>query len=181
MEHESKQQFKRSTEECVSRLSTPKKIYHKTDLYSSCRLCSNSVSKSRLTHIFHKSGEGKNLARKVNTTCGIEVNDSDPWPKVICRTCVNFVEKMWTYRRACQESQIKLRQNISIKRMHLSPSSQKNASPQKELCKIKPFSCIPGRLHASFPDIKSNPLRYLNINEFHKWLDGHKHEISLYQ
>lgn len=48
----------------------------------------------------------------------------------------------------------------------------------KDLINIKPFQHTPGRCHASFPDIKRSPLRYLKIVEFHQWLDKHKKELA---
>lgn len=51
----------------------------------------------------------------------------------------------------------------------------------EELLRVKPFDSIPDRFHASFCNIKSNPLRYLNVSDFHKWLDNHKNEIGIYQ
>ena len=49
-----------------------------------------------------------------------------------------------------------------------------------DILTIYPFIATPGRLHPSFPDIKRYPQAYLNITEFHQWLDKHKNEISLY-
>ena len=43
---------------------------------------------------------------------------------------------------------------------------------------LDPFQRVPERCHNSFPDIKRCPLRYLNIVEFHQWLDKHKQELS---
>lgn len=83
------------------------------------------MEQKRLFSIFNKVGLEKNLKRKISRTCGIDVNEADVLPAVICRTCMNFIEKMWTYRKKCQESQINLRNNIAVKRMHLSPSGSK--------------------------------------------------------
>ena len=47
-----------------------------------------------------------------------------------------------------------------------------------DLIQLDPFKNVPGRSHDSFPDIKRCPLRYLNIVEFHQWLDKHKWELS---
>ena len=47
-----------------------------------------------------------------------------------------------------------------------------------DLVQLDPFRIMPGRYHESFPEIKSCPLRYLNIVEFHQWLDKHKWELS---
>lgn len=47
-----------------------------------------------------------------------------------------------------------------------------------DLIRLDPFKKVPGRCHDSFPEIKRCPLRYLNIVEFHQWLDKHKQELS---
>lgn len=47
-----------------------------------------------------------------------------------------------------------------------------------DLIRLDPFNKVPERCHDSFPDIKRCPLRYLNIAEFHQWLDKHKQELS---
>ena len=47
-----------------------------------------------------------------------------------------------------------------------------------DLMALNPFNKVPERSHDSFPDIKRCPLRYLNIVEFHQWLDKHKQELS---
>ena len=47
-----------------------------------------------------------------------------------------------------------------------------------DLVHLDPFRKVPGRCHNSFPEIKRSPLRYLNIVEFHQWLDKHKREMS---
>ena len=48
----------------------------------------------------------------------------------------------------------------------------------EDLVQLDPFQRVPERCHDSFPDIKRCPLRYLNIVEFHQWLDKHKQELS---
>ena len=47
-----------------------------------------------------------------------------------------------------------------------------------DLIQLNPFSHIDGRAHNSFPNIKRSPLQYLNIVDFHQWLQKHKQEIS---
>ena len=49
----------------------------------------------------------------------------------------------------------------------------------EDILKMKPFQHTPGRLHHSFHDIKRSPLRYLNIIEFHRWLEKHKSELPV--
>ena len=47
-----------------------------------------------------------------------------------------------------------------------------------DLIQLDPFTRVPGRCHDTFPEIERCPLRYLNIVEFHQWLDKHKQELS---
>ena len=46
-----------------------------------------------------------------------------------------------------------------------------------ELLHLDPFQFTPGRTHQSFPDIKSSPLRYLDIIQHHKWIEKHKNQL----
>lgn len=50
-----------------------------------------------------------------------------------------------------------------------------------DLMRLDPFTHVPSRSHDSFPDVKACPLRYLNIVEFHQWLENHKEELSTWQ
>lgn len=61
---------------------------------------------------------------------------------------------------------------------HSKPSSMKDEIFMiNELLKLKPFEHNEGRYHKSFPNIKRSPRRYLNIVDFHKWLERHKEEF----
>ena len=46
-----------------------------------------------------------------------------------------------------------------------------------EIVQLDPFNYVPGRHHDSFPGIKRSPLKYLDIVEFHKWLNKHIAEL----
>ena len=48
-----------------------------------------------------------------------------------------------------------------------------------DIKEIAPFVYTPGRAHASFPEIKRSPMLYLNVLEFHRWLNTHKEQIAL--
>ena len=62
---------------------------------------------------------------------------------------------------------------------HTTPDSLKDEKEMvKDLVELDPFRKVPERCHNSFPDIKRCLLRYLNIVEFHQWLDKHKRELS---
>ena len=47
-----------------------------------------------------------------------------------------------------------------------------------DLLQLNPFHYPSARCHNSFPGIKRSPLRYLNIVEFHEWLDKHMRELT---
>lgn len=47
-----------------------------------------------------------------------------------------------------------------------------------DLVRLDPFTHTVNRCHDSFPDIRRCPLRYLNVVEFHQWIDKHKNELS---
>lgn len=46
-----------------------------------------------------------------------------------------------------------------------------------DIVQLDPFNHVPERHHDSFPGIKKSPLKYLNIVEFHQWLNKHKTEF----
>ena len=48
----------------------------------------------------------------------------------------------------------------------------------EDLVRLAPFKHELGRCHDSFQSIKSCPLKYLNVVEFHQWLEKHKKELS---
>ena len=48
----------------------------------------------------------------------------------------------------------------------------------KDLLVLKPFHFISGRIHASFPDIKRAPSRYMTLVEHNNWLDDHIKKMS---
>ena len=129
--------------------TTPKKIYiRKQKLNEKCRLCNKSTDNNYLLKIFSKSGREKDLARKVDRTCGVIIQETDDLPKTICRNCDIFINKMWTYRQMCQNTQIEIRQSYSIKRMlTLSPSTvphpPKTTSNTPESRKLLKFNILP--------------------------------------
>lgn len=62
---------------------------------------------------------------------------------------------------------------------HTTPNSLKDEKEMvADLIKLNPFKKVPGRFHESFPHTKRCPLKYLNIIEFHRWLEKHKRELS---
>ena len=91
-----------------------------------CQLCNKNINGKHLLRIYSVSGKDKGLELKILHTCGIHTQENDYLPKVICRVCSGFNEKMWNFQNLCQKNQAELRQNISIKMVSkFSPSSAK--------------------------------------------------------
>ena len=62
--------------------------------------------------------------------------------------------------------------------MHSHKSSSENEKKiSGDLKKLKPFSVMPGRFHASFTGISSNPLEDFNEVKFGEWLQRHKKKL----
>jgi hypothetical protein len=53
---------------------------------------------------------------KISTTCGVIIAEEDYLPKVICRKCGIFVEKMFEFIQTCKSSQVTLTQHYGMKR-----------------------------------------------------------------
>ena len=64
------------------------------------------------------------------------------------------------------------------------PSHKSSSEDEKkisdDLKKLKPFSVIPGRFHASFTGISSDPLEDFNEKKFGEWLRRHKKNIAVH-
>ena len=72
-------------------MSTPTKISPRNP---ACRLCGDSHESRYMLRIFSKAGSAKGLCAKVYNTCGIKISEDDTKSKVLCRSCVSFVNKM---------------------------------------------------------------------------------------
>ena len=70
---------------------------------------------------------------------------------------------------------------IKVEKVSVQHATRDSLKDEKEMVediiKLNPFHHIEGRSHEHFPDIKRSPLRYLNVVDFHKWLEKHKKEI----
>ncbi len=64
--------------------------------------------------------------------------------------------------------------------LHCHASSIKDEEKvSSDLRILKPFSIKPKRKHASFGNIKSNPLESLDWKKFDEWLQNHKKNLML--
>lgn len=80
-------------------MSTPTKVSPRNP---ACRLCGDSHESRYMLRIFSKAGSGKDLCAKVHKTCGIKISEDDTRSKVLCRSCVSFVNKMEQFIQRAQ-------------------------------------------------------------------------------
>ena len=80
-------------------MSTPTKISPRNP---ACRLCGDSHESRYMLRLFSKSGSEEDLCAKVHNTCGIKISEDDTRSKVLCRSCVSFVNKMEQFIQRAQ-------------------------------------------------------------------------------
>ena len=99
-----------------------------------CRLCGDSRESRYMLRIYCKAGSEKDLCAKVHNTCGIKISEDDTRSKVLCRSCVSFVNNMEQFIQRAQSMENMLSDQSSeyaVKRcVQLSPSS---LQPSKRL------------------------------------------------
>ena len=92
-----------------------------------------------MLRIFSKAGSGKDLCANVHKTCGIKISEDDTRSKVLCRSCVSFVNKMEQFIQRAQSIGNTLSDQsaeYAVKRcVQLSPSS---LQPPKRLSRNMP-------------------------------------------
>lgn len=76
------------------------------------------------------------------------------------------------------EEQASIKQKSSAHSHRSSSEDEKKISA--DLKKLKPFSVMPGRSHASFIGISSNPLEDFNEAKFGEWLQRHQKNIAVH-
>ena len=96
---------------------------------------------------------------------------------------INSISKICKATTGIKESIENIDTELGIHKTSTKHTKQESKADEIEMIReiqlLKPFTYTPGRYHASFPDIKRSPMLYLNIVEFHKWLDRHKSEVTL--
>ena len=97
----------------------PQKIYRREDTihesYSDhCRLCETRTESRRLVRIFSATGSKKDWQTKISKTCGVMIAEEDYLPKVICRKCGIFIEKMFEFIQTCKTTQVTLTQHYGM-------------------------------------------------------------------
>ena len=108
---------------------TPIKISAKNPV---CRLCCEPKERRYVIQIFHKAGLTQELMQKVKLSCGICISENDTKSKVLCRSCVSFVNKMCDFIRKVRRLQNNYDETsdeaLSVKRcVEVSPSSSQPA------------------------------------------------------
>ena len=112
---------------------TPTKISTRNPV---CRLCCEAKESRHVIKIFSKTGLTKELCQKVELSCGIRITESDTKSKVLCRSCVSFVNKICDFvikvrrlQNSCDES---INEAYSVKCcVEVSPSTRQ--PPAKRL------------------------------------------------
>ena len=135
-------------------MSTPTKISPRNP---ACRLCGDSHESRYMLRIFSKAGSAKDLCAKVHNTCGIKISEDDTRSKVLCRSCVSFVNKMEQFIQRAQSIENTLSDQSSeyaVKRcVQLSPSS---LQPSKRLSTNMPSE---SSAHVNEPSKPMTPTR----------------------
>lgn len=71
-------------------------------------------------------------------------------------------------------------ESVGIHKRSVQHTTREALTDEKEmvadLLRLQPFE-YQGRAHASFPDVRRCPLNYLDVAEFHIWLERHKWEL----
>jgi hypothetical protein len=76
----------------------------------------------------------------------------------------------------------KVDESLGIHKTSVQHTTREALTDEKEmvadLLRLQPFE-YQGRAHTSFPDIRRCPLNYLDIGEFHIWLEKHKKKLYI--
>lgn len=103
---------------------TPTKISARNPV---CRLCHEAKERRHVIRVFNKTGVDQELCQKVELSCGIRINENDRNSKVLCRSCVSFVNKICefiTKVRRLQNDEI-VDEAFSVKRcVEVSPATR---------------------------------------------------------
>ena len=150
--------------------TTPTKVIARTSKSSDprCRLCDkNKNGKHLYIYLEYTQCRGKKRTRTEDSPhlryiyIYIHTQENDYLPKVICRVCAGFIEKMWNFRNLYQKNQVELRQNISIKRVSkFSPSSAKPPGKRQTFC--SPERAV--KQHLQFDVVPLQDITPKNVN-----------------
>ncbi len=128
-----------------------------------------------------RGGAGRNieddLAQEISNRCSKSVVQRMGPNKTI-----NSISKVCKATTGLQQITQQFDSSIGIHKTSVQHTTRDSLKDEKEmvtdLIQLDPFNHVPARSHDSFPDIKKCPLRYLNVVDFHQWLDKHKRELS---
>lgn len=128
-----------------------------------------------------RGGAGRNieddLAQEISNRCSKSVVQRMGPNKTI-----NSISKVCKATTGLQQITQQFDSSIGIHKTSVQHTTRDCLKDEKEmvadLIQLDPFNHEPARSHDSFPDIKKCPLRYLNVVDFHQWLDKHKRELS---
>lgn len=128
-----------------------------------------------------RGGAGRNieddLAQEISNRCSKSVVQRMGPNKTI-----NSISKVCKATTGLQQITQQFDSSIDVHKTSVQHTTRDCLKDEKEmvadLIQLDPFNHEPARSHDSFPDIKKCPLRYLNVVDFHQWLDKHKRELS---
>lgn len=128
-----------------------------------------------------RGGAGRNieddLAQEISNRCSKSVVQRMGPNKTI-----NSISKVCKATTGLQQITQQFDSSIGIHKTSVQHTTRDCLKDEKEmvadLIQLDPFNHEPARSHDSFPGIKKCPLRYLNVVDFHQWLDKHKRELS---
>lgn len=128
-----------------------------------------------------RGGTGKNieddLAQEISNRCSKSIVQRMGPNKTI-----NSISKVCKAATGIKQVTKKFDSSTGIHKKSVQHSTPDYLEDEKgmidELLLLDPFEYEADRCHDSFPEIKRCPVKYLNIVEFHVWLDKHKKELS---
>lgn len=128
-----------------------------------------------------RGGTGKNieddLAQEISNRCSKSIVQRMGPNKTI-----NSISKVCKATTGIKQVTKKFDSSTGIHKKSVQHSTPDYLEDEKgmidELLLLDPFEYEADRCHDSFPEIKRCPVKYLNIVEFHEWLDKHKKELS---
>ncbi|EDW83750.1 uncharacterized protein Dwil_GK13775 [Drosophila willistoni] len=83
--------------------------------YDLCRICTSTATIEQNINIYSPEGSAKNLQHKIAECLGLQIDEKDRLPKVVCGQCVQQVEQIYEYRNVCKNSQTMLSNCLNIR------------------------------------------------------------------
>ena len=128
-----------------------------------------------------RGGFGKNieddLAQEISNRCSKSIVQRQGPNKTL-----NSISKVCKATTGIYQIVQEFDSSVGIHKTSVEHTTRDSLQDEKEmvqdLLQLNPFHYMSARCHDSFPEIKRSPLKYLNIVEFHEWLDKHMRELA---